>query len=146
MCFWDSRSNFIGQTFDGKLLRKIRIFGISDLGKDFNILRKLWPREARQRCLSSSNDAPWRSGPSWLRFHKDLKREEHPNGYCYVQVGTWTTSFEEATKVANVLLMQWTGFLLKLFQTLLSCSRTHLHIAVMHITANNDCIIGCRAL
>ena len=73
MCFWDSRSNFIGQTFDGKLLRKIQIFGISDLGKDFNILRKWWRREARQRCLSSSNDAPWRSGPSWLRFHKDLK-------------------------------------------------------------------------
>ena len=78
MCFWDSWSDFIGQTFDAKLLRKIQIFGISDLGKDFNILRKWWRREARQRCLSSFNDAPWRSGPSWLRFHKDLKR-----GYAF---------------------------------------------------------------
>ena len=38
------------------------------------------------------------------------------------------------------------GFLLDLFQILLSCGRTHLHIAVVHITAYNICIICCRVL
>ena len=38
------------------------------------------------------------------------------------------------------------GFLLNLFQILLSCGRTHLHIAVVHITAYNICIICCRVL
>ena len=38
------------------------------------------------------------------------------------------------------------GFLQSLFQTKLSCSRTHLHIAVVHDTVYNVCIISCRVL
>ena len=38
------------------------------------------------------------------------------------------------------------GFLQSLFQTLLCCLRTHLHIAVVHDTAYNICIICCRVL
>ena len=39
-----------------------------------------------------------------------------------------------------------TGFLLNSFQTLLSSSRTHLHIAVVHNTAYNMCMICFRVL
>ena len=37
-------------------------------------------------------------------------------------------------------------FLQNLFQTLFFCIRTHLHIAVVHNTAYNICIISCRVL
>ena len=39
-----------------------------------------------------------------------------------------------------------TGFLLNSFQTLLSSSRTHLHIAVVQDTTHNSCIINCWVL
>ena len=38
------------------------------------------------------------------------------------------------------------GFLLSLFQTLLTCRRTHLHIAEVHDTVYNISIISCRVL
>ena len=48
--------------------------------------------------------------------------------------------------VANVPVILYTGLLLNLSQSLHSCRRTHLHIAVVHNTAYHVSDICCKVL
>ena len=62
---------------------------------------------------------------------------------CIVPVTLPDTGDSWASVHFKNLLKYW--LLTDLFQTLLSWSRTHLHIAVVHDTARNICIISFRA-
>ena len=55
---------FWGFWIDMTELCKVWFFGIPWMGKADEILRKLWYKGHRQRCISPSECMPWQSGPA----------------------------------------------------------------------------------
>ena len=116
---------------------------ISSLTKTISYLLSQWPQilcsdTNRHRCLAQF---------SRLKSHQEVIFNPNPISNkpktCHRVFNNPASGIVHAL-VANVPLILFTGFLLDLSQSLHTCSRTHLHIAIVHDTAFNVSIICCK--